>query len=266
MVNESVLRSLFKALDAAESAVPAVNALNKILEDVGERAPATAAKLAEFVADLKTPEGAQHALGVLTPYGPNVPEALEAALALSHLEEPSVRLSAASFLAAAATNVKANARIFELLEDPDAKVRNVAINATGTMDHTGGIAGAASVLYVIPEEGQRKEVIGLLDRLERAVKTLQDLGLDDGQNQIVNDLILPDIGDLKKLLGAESPDVNAVISERKRSMVTLGHALGAAKAFALGTAGVAAADEAAANVKSAADMLSPLLDLLKGLV
>ena len=121
-------------------------------------------------------------------------------------------------------------------------------------------------VYVIPDEGQREVAIGLLRRLERDVKTIQDLAHDDGQNQIVNDLILPDIRELKKLFSAESPNADALLSERRQSIAVLGHALGAATALALGTASAAGAGEAAASVKKVADMLSPLLDLLKGLV
>ena len=265
MVTEATLRSLVRSLDDPKSSSPASDALNKILEQSGENVPATAAKLAEFVTDLTTPQGMQYGLKILTPNRPNVPETIDLAVDLSRNEHSAVKLSATSFLAGIAVNVKAQDRLNELLEDGDFEVRNVAIGAVASLDHSGGLAGPASVLFVIPDDSQRQEALGLLDRLERAVNTLQDLGLDDGQNQIVNDLVLPDIEELKRLFGAQSADLDTVISERKRGIVTLGHAKGAAEALALGTAAVANAEKAAAKVKGAAEMLSPLMDLLKGL-
>ena len=258
--------SLLGSLDRADSAGDAATALKALLERAGQRAPEAAAQLAKLAGGLKTPEGKQHALNVLKPYAPNVAECVDIALTLSQDDQPAVRLAATQFLAAVRTNPKAQARLFLLLEDDDSRVRNFAIQTVGQMELAGGPEGAASALFLIPDHDQREEGSALLDGLDRAVKTLQDLGLDDGQDRIVDELILPKIAALKELFGVETTSIDEVITARKRSLVTLSGVIEAAKAFALGTSAVANADEAAATVTGTAEALSPLLEMFKGLV
>ena len=263
MVEESVLRSLVKSLDEPGSANESTAAIKAILAQPEQKAPGAAA-LAGLIGDLKSSSAKQLALSLLQPYSPNVPEIVDVAITMSNDADEGLRQSAANFLAAIPSNVKARARIFELLEDNVVSVRNIAITAVGRMDHAGGPEGAATALYVISDDGLREEALEILDELDSAVKTLQDLGdLSDGQNEIVDKLILPDIEDLKQIFGGEHESFDSVVPERKRSLITLGGLIQTAKAFSMGATGIANVDEAAANLMKAAERLNPVVDAVK---
>ena len=267
MVNESVIQSLVRSLDDPVTATAAVNALDTKLQQSGDAAPALAATIALAAPSLNTKNGKQHALNILVGHSPKVPECVNMALDLSHDEDTSVRTSAVSFLKTVVPNVKAEKRIFELLDDPDPNVRIAAISALETVDIGSGSTGTTDAMYVIRDAAQRGEAMDLLERLERAVKTLQDVGgLSDGQNEIVDKMILPDIERLRKLFSTESRDLDEVIAGRKHSLITLSGVARTAQAFALGTTGVANADKAAATVMETVRSVSPLLDSIQDLL
>ena len=263
MVEESVLLSLLKSLDVDKSAAPAAEALKNIFDQTEQKAP-IAATLAGMVKHVGSEEGKRHALNVLLPYAPDVPETVDVAVELTGADDWQTRQSAASFLAAGPTNVKARAALYILLDDLKAEVKNVAITAVGSMDHNSSPEGVATALYLISDDEQRQQALEILDELESAVNTLQELAdLTEGQDEIVNNLILPDIAELKNLFGAEYKEWNEVVPGRKQSLITLSGAFRAAEALVLSVAGIANADEAAANVTKTVQLLQPLVEVIK---
>ena len=265
MVEESVLLSLMKSLDVDKSAAAAIEALKNIFEQTDEKAP-LAATLAGMVKHVGSDAGKQNALNMLLPYAPDVPETVDVAIELSNTATWQVRRSAASFLAAIPANVKARSALYKLLDDGQPDVKNIAIAAVGKMDHTGS-PGAATALYVIPDDEDRKEAIEILDQLEAAVNFLQEMAdLTPGQDEIVNNLILPDIAQLKGIFGAEYDAWDQVVPNRKQSLITVSGAYRAAEALVLSVAGLANVDEAAANVTKAANLLPPIVEAIKNTI
>lgn len=272
MADKSLWPLVVKALDT-DSVEQAKNTLNAGLTQAGDNAPAMAARLALHMKDLETKTGKVTGLQVLTPYGPNVPESIDLALDLSHDDDVAVRQTAASFLSRVVKNPKAEARIIELVSDSEGNVRNQALSAIQQMDLTKDIEGSAASLYVIQDDDQRQGAIQLLDELEMAVNVIQDLGLSEGQNEIIQELIHPKINELRNLFGAASNNIDQVIEERKSSMIGLSSVLGSAKALALTISALANAEEAGQTLEEAGqalidkvEALHPLLKLFAGWV
>lgn len=261
MVSEDVWHAIFKNLDDPTSIEQASKTARVLLERAGENAAAIAASLVPSVATLKTSTGQERALSLLQPYAPSAPEVVALALDMSNNEDASVRAAAAAVLISTLPNRRASARVFQLISDPDHNIRNRVMAAIESMEFHETERGAEAALRVIPDDGEREEAIQLLDQLERAVKMLQDLGLDQGQNLIVDDLILPKITELRKLFGATSASVEQVVEQRKHGVLSLGTLLGSAQALALATTAVANADEAAQTLRTAAENLSPVVDM-----
>lgn len=267
MVGEGLWRPLIGNLNDPKSQDQAQATLRSLLEREGENAAAIAVMLAALIVqDVTTPRGKELALGLLSPFASNVPEVSGLAITMSQEEEVAVRKAAANVLVQVTTSAKVRDRILQLISDPDADIRINVMAAVSKMEFEGGTADPRAALRVIPDEDNREEAIRLLDELESAVKMLQDIGLAEGQDLVVDDLILPRIAELRQLFKGASVDVEHVVEQRKHGLLTLGTVTGSAKALALGTAAVANADEAAQTVANAAEGLFSVVDMLGGLL
>ncbi len=266
MVSGGMWRSIVDNLDDPDTQDQAIATLRSRLSLEGDNTEAAVAAIVPQLAQMKTPRGKEFALGILRPYATNVPAVVELALELSMDQEVAVRTNAANVLFGLVENPRVRERVEEMVSDPDANIRNNVMKAVAEMDFGPAKEAGEVGFHLIQDAELRSEAISLLEELERAVKMLQDLGLDEGQNLIVNDLILPKIAQLSASLTAEVADAEEVVAERRRGILNVGTLKGSAHALALATATVANADEAAATVVKAAEGLGVVGEMLAHLL
>ena len=153
------------------------------------------------------------------------------------------------------------AALFALMGDDDSAVRDYAIGQLPELLSETSTATAAAALHILPSPEHQERAIELLDKLARAIHTLQDLELDEAQHHIVDKVILPSIAELQAMLPVEATDMAEVASSRRTALGRLGSLLGSTKAL-LAINVAANADEAVANVSAAATEASVMLDWL----
>lgn len=263
MVDEAVWPQTVKALDT-DSVNQARETLRALLSQPSVDAHSVAASLARLMMDLKSEAGKVAALDVLGPYAQDAPECLELALHLSRSSDASTRLRAIHFLSRLPNTKVARDRVIELITDPEVNTRNAALGAVQQMEIPPETTDAAASLQVIPDDDHREEAFRLLDQLEKAIHVVQDLGLSEGQNDIVEEIILPKIKELRMLFGASPDTRERVAEERKRSLINLSALIHSGQALALTTSTIANADKAAQNVKASAEALFPYLQMIAG--
>ena len=98
-----------------------------------------------------------------------------------------------------------------------------------------------------------------MDEMERAIKTIEDLGLDDEKNRIVDKLLLPKLKTLRSVLQTSYEDIVDVAAETKNSVIGIGTLVGGAKALLLAISATANAEPAAEAVASAAEKLGSII-------
>lgn len=221
MASAGLWPDLLKNFDKEDSRQQALQTARKLFERAGEGATTLAATLVPIVANLETPEGQQMGLALLAPYAAYAGEVADLALDMSRSETPLIRSTASSVVTSLSGIPKFRERVLELLSEPETGIRNQAIAALETMELPEAEAGTGFSLHVIPDDTERSEALALLDELARAVKMLQDLGLDEGQNLIIDELILPRIDELKRWLGDSVESVQQVAEQRKHSLLSL---------------------------------------------
>jgi hypothetical protein len=254
---------LAKNLDAPGTEERALQALQAVLTRAGEGGSEIAESLVPLFQDqLKTARGKYRGLGVLTPYAANSANIWRYVISLTYDEDPGLRLAATQGLLPLMDKPDVEARLFELVSDPNDDIKNTVMQAIGASNLGRGLESAEAALHVIPNDALRATTLELLDELDRAVRLLQDLGLTEGQDLIVNDLILPKIRELRQIFGSVAADLQEASEQRKSSLVTSHHVVGAAQALALAATGIADADDAVRNVQSAAANVIPALQAI----
>lgn len=186
----------------------------------------------------------------------------QAALDLANDESRDVRSSVAAILRGNPNDAAARSALFALMQDPDGGVAATAIGTLGDLLSAQEQDVSSVAVFLIADSEARRDTLDLLDRMERAVHVLQDLGLDEAQNQIVETILLPAILELKNLLSlpVESPAVTD--DARSTSRFRLGSLAGAAKALALTVSSLGEADEAIENLRSGAEAIGDVLAYL----
>lgn len=197
-----------------------------------------------------------------------VPDVLELALSFSNDEDWQVRIAAAQALANAPGDPLAQSRLFELVKDPHPDVVNYVLSTLPTIANTtqssapGGVA-----LSVIPDEAERERAIALVVKIEGAVNTLQDLGeLDPTHHQIIDDVVLPAIAELKILLKTSADTLSGIRVQRRRGILSFGALFGAGRALAAATATIANADEAVATLREGVQEVPAVVETLTNLM
>lgn len=119
--------------------------------------------------------------------------------------------------------------------------------------------------YVIVQEKDRTEAADLLEKLHHALMTLQDLGLDDAQTRILEEVILPALQSLRAHVIGREPSPNAARTTRARALTEVGQVLGGTNALNAIAATVtigATAPQAFANFTTAAEGLFRIANIL----
>ena len=239
----------------------AASALEQTLEGSGSNAQLWAGTLAPLVGELITVGGRRYGLDLLAKYTASVPEVRALMLKQLNDDQPGVRLRAAQHIAQElpARDPEVRTALFRLMGDNDREVRDFAIGLLPELANAPNSGVAISALRVLADPEQEGQALELLDRLERSVHTLQDLGLEPAQNDIVNKIILPSISELRAILPAESADSAEVASSRRTAVQRLGGLLGSTNALATIIVGAANVDDALANFEAAAAEVSTIL-------
>ena len=116
-------------------------------------------------------------------------------------------------------------------------------------------------------QANRRRRSNYYEDLETAAHKLRDLSeLNEGQAEIIDELMLPRIEELKILLGSTLQTSANQLEARKRSFDIGGALIGTVKATAYGMTSLANAPKAYQTVYNAAAALKPLIDSLPGLI
>ncbi|HYM16697.1 MAG TPA: HEAT repeat domain-containing protein [Dehalococcoidia bacterium] len=280
-------------LDEDENLEIASESLRQVLRRRDEGAAIVARTMAACVGGLRTPKARGRGIDLLRDYVSVIESVRDVALGLSADDDPAVRYTATSALRDVRHEPTARKRLLDLLQDPDENVRVAAVSVLGagpsdpevttrlfallgdspnvrsavlravpTLDAPSGQVGDQLSLRVIPDPAKQDEALDLLSQLEHSVFVLEELGLDEGQHRIVDELILPTLQELKLLLSSGATDPSQVQDRRKRSASRIGTVVGAAQALALTVPVIAEAGQAAENVRHAANAVQPLSDFL----
>ena len=259
MVSEELWKSLIENLDDPITQAQALSTLRARLKKEGSAAETRANEIAPRLADLKTQKGRELALALVQPYARNVPVVVDMALEMSKDEAPATRSNAASVLFGLVENPRVRTRVVEMVSDPDENIRINVMKALEEIDFTPQKEAGEAGFFVIANEDDRSTAAEILDEMERAIKTLEDLGLDDAQHRIVDELLLPKLGTLRSVLKTSYVDVVDVAAETKNSVIGVGTLVGGAKALLLAISGAANAEPAAEAVADAAEGLASII-------
>lgn len=177
------------------------------------------------------------------------------ALVASRHAEPAIREAAGSFLGYAPRTRAVEEALQSLLADEQSNVQTAALTsyyseASIAPSGDGSDIQPASVRLL--SEGDEAEAESLLDEVERALDFLQDLGLPDSQSRVIDDLIRPRLEVLRRLIGAQFSDPDALVQAQHR-FITNWDGVGAlTKSVAWTVPVIGATDDAAANLAAVA--------------
>ena len=267
MVDEAVLRPLFDLLQDRDSAERARAGLENIIGRTADK-PSVVRSLNSYVSSDTSLAARMWLLRIGVEHTPELPEIIDLALTLSTEANTDVRAEAIDVLIPHSNVLPIHSRLIAMLQDDSPQIRNRVIDVVADFDlDTTPAASASNALYVIADPTGREEALDVLNDLEGAVKTLQDLGeLTPGQHEIIDDLILPDINELRDLLGTEYADYDTVLPNRKKSLITLSGLFRTTQAISMGSTGIANVDEAVENVRKAGEFLAPIISDVGGLI
>ncbi len=295
-----VWKKVVANLDSGQNRGPTIESLKLVLAAQQDGGTHLAETLAGLVVGLATQDGRRAGIEVLRNFVPQSVDVRSAVLELANDHESSVRWAAASALASVRDEPDVTECLVKLLDDHDNNVRSVAVSVLGrdqadpeiarlilqllddeaenvkqsvvqTLPTLGAAAGErrssdAISLLVLPDSADRALALGLIEELDRAVRVVEDLGVDEAQHRVIDELILPTISELKQLLNFSAADPRQVREQRKRSVFRIESVMGAARALALAIPVVAEAGPAADNIQRAAEAMHPVAEQLMRLI
>lgn len=259
---------LARALSDGDSAIvdSAVTTLGRLIERKDREA---LAGIASALSEWSTPEGISRFLARVHDYL-DIPEVVKLLLGAGEAPLPTLRAQAAPLLGFAPRTPPVERSLVQLLDDTSVEVKSAALAAYYEMprfplvDDFNDIGPpsvtveAGRTFALLPDEGTKVDAIDLLADVRRAVLTLQDLGLDQGQNRIVDELILPRLDDLSALIDCPLDASEHLPEVRGRFAFHWGGVAAAARALGFGTTGLAQADEAGENIVVLAEKMAEL--------
>lgn len=265
-------------LDSSSQAT-AIKALGLLLTQQGDEAPALAIRIAKSLQEKGNVSVTVEGLKLLQPWR-DVTEVLNLAIDLASPDtnegskprnaEQTKQLSSARVFGvnylAGSNEVRARQKLYSLVSDADAAVRDAAIAHVPALAEKPTQA-EGTTLTVFQNADEQKEALELLEDLESAAHKLRDLSeLNEGQAEIIDELMLPRIEELKVLLGSTLETSAEQRNARRQSFDIGGALIGTVKATAYGMTSLATAPKAYQTVYNAAEALRPMIDSLSGLI